>query len=623
MHWYDWHTVTERLQGRSYALTRGRPYKVILDPDTSTGTCDFTNKRILINPNLFDDVFQDRGLTGAALDKANFLVSRAITGHEALHVVYSDPEVTERSSKSSDLKMVFNLLEDARVEKIGSESSHVSKTLFKFVNTIAGSQLPAFTDTDLSDSYSGLSLLLRWRLRAAIPQLTEQGSKIWNDVRVLADDALYAVNSDDALGLARKIVRILGLRKAKRRDSDALKDTEDVMRRMQSDVSGSNTSQPLPNPVERDEEDRSPEETQAENSSSSEPDDGEERVATDDAPTDSENPNDTDAEADRDETQHSATDADDDDSDSPQSPPAVDPVETQQDDIEKLVEDTARSVSEDLNSMVPGDPASCVARARSYYGTEYPDIQASPYVHYMPAAVPIASDIIRELKAESPRAVSGASEYAGRFNTRYFVRDYAKPFSATRFHGISTPQMALSLVIDRSGSMEGVVEELRIMSMAITMASETLSIPLSIWALEGRVHIKRFDEHGPQVPAKIAGINAETLTTTMPTICDAVKELRSRPETLKQIVFIHDGMPGDKLDFIDWRNDLRGIGLFCMFIMPEADYKWHKENPETLRESMDELVGPRNYAIAPVSDIAKHWCSFVRNRRNRHSSPIR
>ncbi len=56
-----------------------------------------------------------------------------------------------------------------------------------------------------------------------------------------------------------------------------------------------------------------------------------------------------------------------------------------------------------------------------------------------------------------------------------------------------------------------------------------------------------------------------------------------------------------------------------MFIMPESDYKWHKDNPETLRESMDELVGPRNYAIAPVSDIAKHWCSFVRNKRRAYS----
>ena len=43
MHWYDWHTVTERLQGRAYALTRGGPYRVILDPGTPTGVCDLAD----------------------------------------------------------------------------------------------------------------------------------------------------------------------------------------------------------------------------------------------------------------------------------------------------------------------------------------------------------------------------------------------------------------------------------------------------------------------------------------------------------------------------------------------------------------------------------------------------
>ena len=52
MHWHDWHTVTERLQGRAYALTRGQPYRVVLDPGTETGVCDFSQKRIGLAPNL-------------------------------------------------------------------------------------------------------------------------------------------------------------------------------------------------------------------------------------------------------------------------------------------------------------------------------------------------------------------------------------------------------------------------------------------------------------------------------------------------------------------------------------------------------------------------------------------
>lgn len=275
MHWYDWHTVTERLQGRSYALTRGRPYKVVLDPLTPTGVCDFTNKRISINPSLFDDVFRKRGLSGDALDRANFLVSRAVTGHEALHVVYSDPAVAHAASSSPLLKTVMNLLEDARIEKIGSEISHVSKVLFRFVNKIAAGDMETFT-VEKNTGHEG-------------------GKRASANTRV---EPPSAESSEDDL------------------------------------------------------------------------------------------------------------------------------------DVEKLLEETAAQSCEDLGELV--------------------------------------------------------------------------------------------------------------------------------------------EEHGAQVLAKLAGIQALTLTRTAPTLTDAVSDLKSRPEEIKQVVLIHDGVPSDRNDFIAWRESLRGIGLFCLFIHSHA-----------------------------------------------------
>ena len=645
MHWYDWHTVTERLQGRSYALTRGRPYKVILDPNTPTGCCDFTNKRILINPNLFSDTFQTMGLSGAKLDEANFLVSRGITGHEALHVLYSDPAVVMSASANPDLKMVLNLLEDARIEKIGSEMSHVSKTLFAFVNRIAASQLPKFADLGLEDVYSVLSLLIRWRLGVGIPALEGPAAKTWAKVFRLARQALYAADCDEVLRLARKIVKILGLNKAKRQDSDALKETEDVMSRMQSGMSGSDGHQPLPNPLPPEPE-REQKPARSEDTNDGQPDD--------DSPT-GERTSESQEADERQDTEGKAADGDTPDSESGQSgqaeqetsdssdepgssclDPRSDGKESDEeevhsghqpmtaDDVEKLVDDTAMQVSENLSTLVPDDSKNdaTVARAKSSRGRPYSDIVASPYMHYLPIAAPIAAEIIRDLKAENPRAVSGPSQYPGRFKARYFVRDSAKPFAAQHFRGISTPEMALTLILDRSGSMEDVVEELRVMAIAITMACEMLGIPLSIWALEGQVHIKSFDEHGPQVLAKLAGIRAETTTCVMPTIRDAAKELSARPESLKQIVMIHDGMPSDRMDFVEWRTGLKDIGMFCMFIMQQADYELYRQSPEQLRENMDVIIGARCYAVAPVTDIAKHWCSFIRNKRSAHSTII-
>lgn len=625
MVWYDWHTVTERLQGRSYALTRGRSYRVILDPNTSTGTCDFTNKQILINPNLFSDVFEGMGLTGTKLDEANFLVSRAITGHEALHVLYSDPVVVLSASGNPDLKMVLNLLEDARIEKIGSAMSHVSKTLFGFVNRIAASQLPKFTDLTLEDAYSLLSLLLRWRLGANIPALDGAAAKTWIKVFRLAQQALYAADCDEVLHLARKIVKIIGLNKAKRQDSDAQKQTEDVMSRMQSGMSGSDGHQPLPNPLAPEDEQEPATRSEDTNDGQSDDDaadgdtaDGgsgqsgqaEQEIPNSDDLDGSDNDSQGTGETDDDEIVHSV--------------PSGSGQPMSAEEVEQLVDETAAQVSEDLSTLVPSgsDDSLIVARAKPHRGRCYSDIVASPYIHYLPVAAPIAAEIIRDLKAESPRAVSGSSQYPGRFKARYFVRDSAKPFAAQHFRGIATPDMALTLIIDRSGSMEDVIEELRVMAIAVTMACEMLQIPLSIWALEGQVHIKSFDEHGPQVIAKLAGIKAETLTRVMPTIRDAVKELSARPESLKQIVMIHDGMPSDRTDFIEWRTGLRDIGTFCMFIMQQADYDLYRQTPEQLRENMDALIGPRCYAISPVSDIAKHWCSFVRNKQSAHSTII-
>lgn len=583
MNWYHWHTVTERLQGRAYALTRGRPYKVILDPNTSTGTCDFTNKRILINPNLFSDVFTKQGLSGKPLDKANFLVSRAVTGHEALHVVYSDPEVVLQAvSESPHLKTILNILEDARIEKIGSEQSHVSKTLFGFVNKIAAKLLSEFTDTALSDPFSCLDLLLRWRLGASIPALPQESSEKWSKIRLLANNALYAKDCKDVLGISRQILSLTGLGKSQ--GTDLPENTRRAIERTQSEMAGSRESQALQNPLEQ-------------NSDTGE-----------DKPNDSGSPDSDGAitpvvPAEQEDTRHS--------DDSP-------------DDVEKLVEQTAAQVSEDVDSLVPEeDGSSLIAKSTPFRGRDYPDVIASPYIHLLKDAVPIAAELTRELRSDGPRAITGPSESGGRFKTRYFVRDSTRPFAFQRFQGLTIPRMALSLVLDRSGSMQAILQDLQIMSIAITTACDNLQIPLSIWALEGQVHIKRFNERGPQVLAKIAGLHADTLTRTMPTIRDAVEELKARSEEHKQILMIHDGMPSDRSDFIEWREQVRGIGVFCLFIMDGESYEVFRQYPNRLRENMDTIIGPQHYAIAPVTAIAKHWCSYVRNIRNRYTTSVR
>ena len=240
-------------------------------------------------------------------------------------------------------------------------------------------------------------------------------------------------------------------------------------------------------------------------------------------------------------------------------------------------------------------------------------------MHLYKKAAAIAEVFKKELKTEDPHASKGASMYPGRFKARYFLRNEQKPFSQEKFHGIKKPQMALTLILDRSTSMDGMINDLRIMTMAIYLACESLKIPLDIWVLEGEVHLKKFDEWGPHVLAKIAGISPTGGTKMMPTLSAATKDLRSRPEELKQIIMIHDGGPHDREYVIQWRKELKQIGLYCMYIVNGSYKGAHMERKNV---SMDELVGPLNYTMAFVDEMAKFWCSFMRNKQKSHSTSV-
>lgn len=75
----------------------------------------------------------------------------------------------------------------------------------------------------------------------------------------------------------------------------------------------------------------------------------------------------------------------------------------------------------------------------------------------------------------APRASTAADRYSGRFKARYYIRNAEALFAKKK-------------------------------NIGIARACDELDIPLDIWVLEGVANIKSFDEHGPQVYARIAGI---------------------------------------------------------------------------------------------------------------------
>ena len=593
LRWFEWHTSSERLQARLYALTSGRPYKFRFATDFPTAYCDIKNKTVGVNPEAFNDVFAEQKLEGQLRDEANFLMSRALLGHEALHAVYTDSDVLHESLKDPDDARVWNILEDARIEKIGSEESHVSKTLFRLLNATSFKMLPEFNDPEINDPYSMLHVLMHWRHGMTVPKLSDAARDRWIEIRNLAEDSLYAPTSSEVLLNARKIVDLLGLRNEQAKqeqgqegqpspEQKALRDAlQNLMDKMQNNMAGGSSQSPKENPLENPKEKGGNSGNDGQESSASSPGSTgqQEENASDDAQKDSDSSGKSD---------NNAQDVSDENGNDPN------------DNLSDVIQDVKDAVKESADDTTPGDAG---IKSAGIGGGR--PVTPEPYTDILEMAIPIYQELLRELKTEEPKAVTGASMYPGKLKMRYSMRDKDKPYARKSLRGLSTPTMALSLVLDRSGSMADMMEELKVMSMAIYLTCEKLKIPLEIWALEGVIRIKAFDEWSPNILARIAGIWAGGGTNMLPTLTAATESLGKRREELKQMVLVHDGSPSDIDDVVAWRKELRHISVFAMHI--------HNGNPGwPLLERMNDLFGAQSFCLAPIEQIPKFWGSFIK-----------
>lgn len=622
MRWYDWHTVTERLQARLYALTKGRHYLLRLDTGFPTGYCDFINKRVVVNPVAFDNVISNEVKKNKDRDEANYLMSRAITGHEAAHVLYTDPEVM-KAITDEDTKNIWNLLEDARIENICSQESHVAKSLFTLLSSTIMKTVPPFNDPDFNNPHSAVQVLMTWRLGFATPELNKEAREKWIQVRNLAEDALYAPTSWEVLTAAKRIVELLNLKQERQKQNDLRDKLQQVMDNSTSQMSnGSGSGTPMKNPLDNPNGDQQDQKSSGQNSNSGNNQGNDQGGDPGSDNSDGKDGKDSTGGKDDKGTSNDPNGADDKNSKGTPNDPGDTTGGSSGDrdgnpdtiNIKELIEDVGNKVRESLDSALPqGDLNKMLKGAsNSPAGAYRPDIIGAPYMQLYTEALPIAQELERELRVDNPKAYRSASQTPGRFKTRYYIRNDQTPFAKEKVQGKDIPKMALTLVLDRSVSMSGMMHDLRVMTMAIYLACEKLKIPLDIWVLEGEVHLKGFDEWGAHVMAKIAGIQAVGGTTMMPTLSSATAAMRKRPEGLKQIVMIHDGQPEDRAFVVDWKNSLHSIGLYCMYIVNGS---YEGQTVDRKHKSMDDLVGPQNYCIAFVREVSKFWCGFMKIKR--------
>jgi len=136
-------------------------------------------------------------------------------------------------------------------------------------------------------------------------------------------------------------------------------------------------------------------------------------------------------------------------------------------------------------------------------------------------------------------------EYRGRYSYRQEQRTPDTPNLACIQVGYRVPSSAWGIVVDRSGSISTMLKPLQQGLMAVHLALEELALPHRIAAFEGNALLKDFGDTSPVPRALIAGLQGMTTFRVMPTPRPTFEALTARPEEVKVLLLLHDGLAHD------------------------------------------------------------------------------
>jgi hypothetical protein len=203
MEWYDWRNVCQSLVTFGRAIQGVSPYTVVIEPDTGkceTGFCNFTTRRIAVNPKLFPD----------RTPKDQYALTKALLVHEAGHRRFTTP-----GEAKGVLHLVINILEDERIERLMSESfaglRHLVTALSAAMYTNAQ---PLDATSESSGEVLAAILQARWAEKTGQSlkgSLSPKNQKLAEKVMPLARQAWIAPETATVEGIAREVVAILGL----------------------------------------------------------------------------------------------------------------------------------------------------------------------------------------------------------------------------------------------------------------------------------------------------------------------------------------------------------------------------------------------------------------------------
>lgn len=199
--WWQWRNIQERLRLFGRALQGPSPYRIELAADPGlTGLTDFDRRLIRVNPEMVPGLKPRQG----------YDMTKAVLCHEAGHRRFTAP-----ARLPPVVHMVSNILEDQRIESLMMEEFAGTRRLIRALTEALYERSPELEATDDPGQVVAAALQHRWAYRLGLPlkgELSPANQGLWERVRPLAERAWVAPSSGEVDRIARRIVRLLGLK---------------------------------------------------------------------------------------------------------------------------------------------------------------------------------------------------------------------------------------------------------------------------------------------------------------------------------------------------------------------------------------------------------------------------
>ena len=179
--------------------------------------------------------------------------------------------------------------------------------------------------------------------------------------------------------------------------------------------------------------------------------------------------------------------------------------------------------------------------------------EPAPYIDLEDRARPLAHQLTEALQLPRPEVRLEPHETLGRYSFRQEVRTFDTPNLLKQGMDVSPRDLALYLLVDRSGSMNCLEDEVRLALMMIYLAATELEIPCGLAFFGAHDDDSRemvlevtppAEQAQEQVKALIAGFTGRTHFEFLDMgLARAETALLTRAERSKVLVIIHDGEP--------------------------------------------------------------------------------